>query len=358
LLLITQRLQASFRHLVCVLTVVTTLLLPLTLLSNTAPIPTPFTFVVSASDWPQMSAHNGLDLFLIWAIGAIGVLARFVLGVAYLAWKTRRAKGEGGIRVADVTSPLVWGWFRPTILMPDTAICWDRERWSLAIEHERAHVKRGDIWTSTLAVLAEALYWFHPLMWWLTARMREEQELACDEQVLAQGPDRVTYAELLMATAGEPGARQLGCRMTGGVMKRRVEHVLQFERLDNGSHRRLWFAAAAYALCLAVGAVLAPAATDEPYKIGGDVSAPKVIHKEEPKYTRDARKAKVSGIVQLSIVINTKGRAEDIHVTKSLRPDLDSQAMKAVGNWTFQPGEKAGHPVPVRANIEVQFRLI
>ncbi len=93
------------------------------------------------------------------------------------------------------------------------------------------------------------------------------------------------------------------------------------------------------------------------YRIGDGVVAPKLLSKVEPKYSEEAREAKVQGTVKLAAVIESKGRAEDIQVLESLEPSLDKNAVEAVRQWVFQPGTKAGKPVRVRATIEVNFKL-
>jgi TonB family protein len=94
------------------------------------------------------------------------------------------------------------------------------------------------------------------------------------------------------------------------------------------------------------------------FRVGGGVSAPVVIAKVDPEYSEEARKAKFSGAVLLSIVVDTEGRARDIHVTKSLGMGLDEKAIEAVEKWKFKPGMRAGVAVNVRATIEVNFRLL
>lgn len=94
------------------------------------------------------------------------------------------------------------------------------------------------------------------------------------------------------------------------------------------------------------------------YKVGGGVSAPTVIFKVDPEYSEEARKAKYSGAVMLTIVVDTEGHAKDIHVSKSLGMGLDEKAIEAVEKWKFKPGMKAGQAVAVRATIEVNFRLL
>ena len=100
---------------------------------------------------------------------------------------------------------------------------------------------------------------------------------------------------------------------------------------------------------------------DEPndvYHIRGDVSAPVLIHKVEPKYSNEARKAKFSGSVLLSIVVDEKGLPSNIEVLQPLGLGLDQKAIDAVKKWRFRPGTKADRPVPVVAQVEVSFRLL
>jgi periplasmic protein TonB len=94
------------------------------------------------------------------------------------------------------------------------------------------------------------------------------------------------------------------------------------------------------------------------YRIGGGVSAPAVIHKVEPEYSEEARKAKWQGTVVLQLVVDEKGRPQDLKVMRALGLGLDQKAIEAVEKWTFKPGMKDGKPVPVIATIEVNFRLL
>jgi protein TonB len=104
-------------------------------------------------------------------------------------------------------------------------------------------------------------------------------------------------------------------------------------------------------------ATLFRAAAEEVYNVGGDVTAPKLVHKVEPRYTKRAKKAKLKGTVSLSAVVNREGNPENIEIAKSLDLDLDAEAVKAVSHWRFKPAEKNGKPVAVRIKIQVNFRL-
>lgn len=94
------------------------------------------------------------------------------------------------------------------------------------------------------------------------------------------------------------------------------------------------------------------------FRVGGGVSQPAVIFKVDPEYSEEARKAKYSGTVMLSVVVDSEGKARDIHVVKSLGMGLDEKAIEAVEKWKFKPGMKGGQAVNVRATIEVNFRLL
>jgi protein TonB len=94
------------------------------------------------------------------------------------------------------------------------------------------------------------------------------------------------------------------------------------------------------------------------YSIGGGVSPPSVLFRVDPEYSEEARKAKYSGTVVLYIEVDTSGHASNIRVLKAIGLGLDEKAMEAVNKWRFKPGLKDGKPVKVRAQIEVNFRLL
>lgn len=91
---------------------------------------------------------------------------------------------------------------------------------------------------------------------------------------------------------------------------------------------------------------------------GLGVSKPELILKTEPEYSEEARKAKYSGAVLLSIVVNADGTPTSIRIVKSLGMGLDEKAIEAVQKWRFKPAVSNGKPVRVRAAVEVNFRLL
>jgi periplasmic protein TonB len=93
------------------------------------------------------------------------------------------------------------------------------------------------------------------------------------------------------------------------------------------------------------------------FRVGGGVSAPKVIYQPDPEYSEEARKAKFSGTCVLWLVVGPDGRPRDIRVSRTLGLGLDEKAIEAVKSWRFEPAMKDGKPVSVMINVEVSFRL-
>jgi periplasmic protein TonB len=86
-------------------------------------------------------------------------------------------------------------------------------------------------------------------------------------------------------------------------------------------------------------------------------TAPHPIYTPDPEYSDKARKKKKNGTVILETVVGTDGLTHDIHVLQPLGYGLDEQAVKALGQWKFEPATKDGQPVPVLLQIEMNFRL-
>ena len=95
-----------------------------------------------------------------------------------------------------------------------------------------------------------------------------------------------------------------------------------------------------------------------PARVGNGVTAPTLVSKREPEYSEEARVARIQGTVLLSVVIGADGHPYDATLVRSIGFGLDENALDAVMQWQFQPGTQNGAPVPVTAQIEVNFRLL
>jgi TonB family protein len=93
------------------------------------------------------------------------------------------------------------------------------------------------------------------------------------------------------------------------------------------------------------------------YTPGQGVTAPVLVREVKPRYTPDAKDAKIQGVVTLQCVVQPDGTVGDVEVTKSLDAGLDDEAIAAVKQWRFEPGKKDGKPIPVRITLEMTFSL-
>ncbi len=92
------------------------------------------------------------------------------------------------------------------------------------IAHELCHIRRRDNLFAAIHMLIEALFWFDPLLWWVGARLVEERERACDEEVLQLGNAPQIYAESILKTCQFYLESPLACvsGVTGSDLKKRI----------------------------------------------------------------------------------------------------------------------------------------
>lgn len=92
---------------------------------------------------------------------------------------------------------------------------------------------------------------------------------------------------------------------------------------------------------------------------GNGVSWPRLVRDVRPAYTAEAMRARLSGSVGLSCVVDRDGSVRDCRLTRSLdrRHGLDEAAMRAARQWRFLPARRLDEPVPVRVTIDMDFSL-
>ena len=105
--------------------------------------------------------------------------------VAALAEKLGMRKAPTVYMADSVAQPFVWGWFRGNIFLPQrfarTGTVGQRQA---ILTHELAHVARWDAAANLVQILVQAIFFFHPLIWWANKKIRQEREKCCDEIVL------------------------------------------------------------------------------------------------------------------------------------------------------------------------------
>jgi len=125
--------------------------------------------------------------------------------------------------------PGVFGVLRPVLLWPESILPHlDDAHLEGVLAHEAAHVRRRDNLTSLLHMLVEAIFWFHPLVWWMESQLVKERERACDEEVLLLCRQPQAYAESILKVCELCMESPLTCvsGITGADLKRRIGQIM------------------------------------------------------------------------------------------------------------------------------------
>lgn len=189
----------------------------------------------------------------------------------------RRLERTTGVRTPlalvsfDASEPGVFGILRPVLLWPRAmAARLDARQIESIVTHELCHVGRRDNLWAAIHTVVQALFWFHPLVWWVGDRLVDERERACDEEVIQLGHEPVVYAESLLRTCQcSVGSPLVGvAAVTGADLRRRIEQILKNEdtRSLNGWRKLLLVAAGGVAIAtpIAAGIINAPRLHAEP----------------------------------------------------------------------------------------------
>ena len=384
----------------------------------------------AASAWDASAARPGFNSFpsvvlALLVAGAVGRLMWLALGYRRLCRYRRDAlplqedveasQKRLGVRAevrlsSEISVPVTFGFWRPTVLLPARWLDLDSHSRSAVVCHELSHVRRHDWLFHAAEEAILVLAWFHPAIWWLIAEIRLKREQVVDQLVVGMTGAPKAYAEVLLAFAGIDVNITAPAFLHKRHLARRLQCVLEE---DTMTRSRLLVSLASITACLVIAGAVAVRAfpmesvrsnlvvADGPaagvvggviggipggviggvpgsvsgsvvggviggvpaaagariYRVGGDVTSPKVVSKVDPEYTKEARDAKIEGTVVVQTEIHPDGRAHNTRVLRSLDPGLDRNAMDAISQWQFEPGKKDGQPVAVQATIEVNYKL-
>jgi beta-lactamase regulating signal transducer with metallopeptidase domain len=134
-----------------------------------------------------------------------------------------------------IDTPVAVGWLRPFVLLPITALTGlDEHQLRAVLAHELAHIRRHDFLVNMIQRGVESVLFYHPAVWWLSARIRSEREHCCDDLAVEICGDRSVYAEALIelerVRTVEP---ELALSATGGRLTQRIYRVLGFKIVEH-----------------------------------------------------------------------------------------------------------------------------
>jgi beta-lactamase regulating signal transducer with metallopeptidase domain len=201
---------------------------------------------------------------VLYAAGALFLLIRLAGG-----WYLARRLVAGATRLdldnrfpvlesAAIPTPVTIGVFGASVLLPITWRDWPADKLGAVLAHENAHIARRDSLVALLAHLNRAIFWFHPLAWWLERTIAVTAEHACDETAARQVGQPRRYAEVLidMAEAVRTRGQRVSWQAIGvdgsGLLGARIDRLLRGDAMARMPAGQRVAVAAACALALAL----------------------------------------------------------------------------------------------------------
>jgi bla regulator protein BlaR1 len=223
-------------------------------------------------------------LLAVWILGVMAVLFVWYSRWRHLSAALRKAAvaeegrevdilrrleadAKAGTRIAvmrsrDMMEPGIFGIFRPAMLWPERLTQrLDDKQIEAILAHELVHVRRHDNLTAAVHMVVEALFWFHPIVWWIESRMVEERERACDEAAARQVGSPDVYAESLLKACRFCLESPLPCvpGIAGADLRKRIVRITTGHIVRKLDFKRKALLCAAGLASLAVPVVLGAA---------------------------------------------------------------------------------------------------
>ena len=193
----------------------------------------PIEIFSTRSAWPTPVDHRLAVLLGVYLLGLCVLLFRLGLGTIRARRLVCAALLHDGVLTSLVcAAPVTVGFFHPTVIFPEHWRQWPQAQFDAVLTHESEHARCRHPFVQWLALLNRAVFWFHPVAWWLERHLAALAEEACDNVVLTRGYDRRTYSEYLidMARSVKRSGVRLsiaGMAMPGNSLERRIRQILE-----------------------------------------------------------------------------------------------------------------------------------
>jgi len=241
----------------------------------------------------------------LWLVGIIFMLTRLLVGwlrLRRICLSADPVSGNGHFEkmcrgrskvllTSQVDGPVCLGILQPVILLPremyDNAPAEDLR---MVLSHELAHIERGDCWANLFQRVTEAIFFFHPLLWYASFQLTQQREQICDNYVIEKGAPVMDYTRLLSRIAEqEPGkTRFQAVALFEGRLVRRVRFLLDPKRntRTKASRRAVAVCGIVVLMCLALVTVRLEARSQENASVDPDVKElGEAVHKRLTTYS-------------------------------------------------------------------------
>jgi bla regulator protein blaR1 len=217
----------------------------------------------------------------------------------------------------DALEPGVFGIVKPVLLWPaQIGLHLDQAHVDAIVAHEVCHIRRRDNLAAAIHMFIQACFWFYPLAWWIGARLVDERERACDEEVIELGNAPHVYAQSILKTCRLCVESPLICvaGVTGSDLKSRIVEIMRSEMRRNLSAPRRLLLGSAAGLAIALPIVLG--------MVGGSSlraqtasGAPSPAAAERPSFEVASVKPNTSGDRAVRIIMQPGGRLDATNAT-------------------------------------------
>ena len=245
--------------------------------------------------------------------------------------------------VENLASPITAGWLRPVLLVPASLVTgMPAHLLEALLAHELAHVRRLDYLVNLGQNVVETLLFYHPAVWWISGRIREEREQIADDIAATQlGEPRRLALALSELERFQFSSHHLAQAANGGDLMTRIKRLI---RPDTQALN--WKAAIPVlglaAACMSVYANAAP----EPGKSEKVHAVVDFRSCAKPVWPAESLKNENQGAVTLTFLVGVDGKAKDSAiVTSSGFAPLDEAARTGIAKCSFKPATVAGQPV-------------
>ncbi|MFH1853012.1 MAG: M56 family metallopeptidase [Candidatus Neomarinimicrobiota bacterium] len=366
---------ADLNQMVILAPVITTTTVTLPVPAATLTVP-----AITMLGWATVAA-----LMLLQPLFALGRI-RYQLRQAQVV-EERTTAGGTKVRIhktGRVTLPMTIGMFSKHIYVPVLWDSWSIEYREMALRHEIAHIERHDGLVSGIQMLAQALYFFHPLVWLLNRSIDELREMVCDEAAQGQQDhDSIIYSRFLVDVAEHMVRAQVDCPTVNSLLKKkkellnRIQYLLEDKMQTNHRFRSIIMPVlVSLALLLSWNCqsqiakpIIKADATEKGYEVPEDI---KFIPYDEPPeplggfdaimnnvvYPKAALEAGIEGTIIVMAHIDETGVVNETRVVKSIPGSgLDEAAALAISTTKFKPAQQRDRTVGVWITIPVNFKL-
>jgi TonB family protein len=323
-----------------------------------------------AGGWAGWLARWALP---VWSLGVLLFSLRLVWASRQISLLRRRAKPAEGAVLAIVAGlqermqlarpvrvlisavadcPSLVGWIGPVVLLPAaTVLGLTPQQLEAVLAHELAHILRYDYLVNMLQTVVETLLFYHPAVWWASARIRQERELCCDDLAVDSCGDALCYARALTRLERlRVTTPKLALGSAGGPLLYRIQRLAGDAGWQRGPSKLPGILALSLGLiCFALNMQWArgqqpdaPAPEPAPVEssvpdgpgVRVDLGGARVIHRDEVAYPEAAIEKGIQGTVVVEATLDAAGVVSDARVLSG-PPELRKAALQSVLQWHF-----------------------